>query len=92
VAHLERPLKADRHLAAVGLFFAGLERVGPPSASILSTFEPAVAMALAAILLGVAMTVPKVACGFFILAAVATAARSGVSGERFGKRKALAGP
>jgi drug/metabolite transporter (DMT)-like permease len=34
-------------VGAVGLFFAGLSRVGPSAASILSTFEPVVTVALA---------------------------------------------
>ena len=33
-------------------FFAGLERIGPTSASTISTFEPIVAVVLAAIVLG----------------------------------------
>ncbi len=57
-------------VAAIALFFAGLERVGPTSASILSTFEPAVAVALAALLLGEAVTPARIAGGVLVLAAV----------------------
>ena len=34
-------------VGAVGLFFAGLQRVGPTAASILSTLEPVVTVGLA---------------------------------------------
>lgn len=57
-------------VAAIALFFAGLERVGPTSASILSTFEPAVAVTLAALLLGEAVTPARIAGGVLVLAAV----------------------
>jgi len=39
-------------VAAVGLFFAGLERVGPTSASILATVEPLVTVLLACLVFG----------------------------------------
>jgi len=64
-------------VAAIALFFAGLERVGPTTASILSTLEPAVAVALAAILLGEALTLAKIAGGTLILGAVFVTARAG---------------
>jgi drug/metabolite transporter (DMT)-like permease len=73
-------------VVAIALFFAGLERVGPTSASILSTFEPAVAVALAALLLGEAVTVSQIAGGALILAAVAMTVRSDVHRERAGGR------
>jgi len=41
---------------AIVAFFAGLARVGPSTASILSTFEPVVTIALAAAVFGVALT------------------------------------
>jgi drug/metabolite transporter (DMT)-like permease len=73
-------------VAAIALFFAGLERVGPTSASILSTFEPAVAVTLAALLLGEAITPSKIAGGVLILAAVLVTARTARSGELSGRR------
>jgi len=69
-------------VAAIAMFFAGLERVGPTSASILSTLEPAVAVALAAILLGEALTPAKIAGGALILGAVLVTARAGAQEAR----------
>jgi drug/metabolite transporter (DMT)-like permease len=69
-------------VVAIALFFAGLERVGPTSASLLSTFEPAVAVALAALLLGEAVTLSRIAGGALILAAVLMTARSDARRER----------
>ncbi len=67
-------------VAPIAMFFAGLERVGPTSASILSTFEPAVAVALSALLLGEALTPAKVAGGALVLGAVLVTARAGARG------------
>ena len=39
-------------MAAVSLFFAGLKRVGPTTASILSTVEPVVTVVLAFLVFG----------------------------------------
>jgi len=69
-------------VAAIALFFAGLERVGPTSASILSTLEPAVAVVLAAALLGEAITPARVAGGVLILGAVLLTTRTGAREER----------
>lgn len=79
-------------VAAIALFFAGLERVGPTSASILSTFEPAVAVTLAALLLGEAITPAKIAGGALILAAVLLTARAAAVRERAGRRKSAVTP
>jgi drug/metabolite transporter (DMT)-like permease len=57
-------------------FFAGLKRIGPTSASTLSTFEPIVAVVLAAIVLGETISPIQVLGGALILAAVVVLARS----------------
>jgi drug/metabolite transporter (DMT)-like permease len=57
-------------------FFAGLKRIGPTSASTLSTFEPIVAVVLAAIVLGETISPIQVLGGALILAAVVLLARS----------------
>ncbi len=50
-------------------FFAGLARVGPGAAAILSTAEPVVTIALAAAVLGEALTPVQVAGAALVLAA-----------------------
>jgi drug/metabolite transporter (DMT)-like permease len=57
-------------VVAVSAFFAGLRRVGPSEAAILSTFEPPVTVALAVLVLGERLTVPQLAGGALVLAAV----------------------
>jgi drug/metabolite transporter (DMT)-like permease len=57
-------------------FFAGLKRIGPTSASTLSTFEPIVAVVLAAIVLGETISPFQILGGVLILAAVVLLARS----------------
>lgn len=57
-------------VAAITLFFAGLSRVGPTSASILSTFEPVVTVALAAGVLAEHLTPIQIAGGVLVLTAV----------------------
>ena len=57
-------------------FFAGLKRIGPTSASTLSTFEPIVAVVLAAIVLGETISPYQVFGGILILAAVVLLATS----------------
>jgi drug/metabolite transporter (DMT)-like permease len=64
-------------VVAIGTFFAGLERIGPTTASTISALEPAVAVALAALVLGERITVLKAAGAFLILAAVILIARAG---------------
>jgi len=56
---------------AVGAFVAGLARVGPARASILSTVEPVVTIALAALVLGEAISPVQLLGGALILAAFA---------------------
>jgi drug/metabolite transporter (DMT)-like permease len=63
-------------VAAISLFFAGLDRVGPTSASTLSTVEPVFTVALAAIVLGETIAPVQLAGGALILAAVVLLARA----------------
>jgi drug/metabolite transporter (DMT)-like permease len=57
-------------VAAVGLFFAGLKRVGPTAASILSTVEPVVTVALAFVVFGESLAGAQLAGGALVLCAV----------------------
>jgi drug/metabolite transporter (DMT)-like permease len=57
-------------VGAIGLFFAGLRRVGPTTASILSTLEPVVTVALASAAFGEALGAAQLAGGALVLAAV----------------------
>lgn len=56
-------------------FFAGLQRVGPTNTSILSTFEPAWTVLLAALVLGERLSIVQLLGGALILAAVLALAR-----------------
>jgi drug/metabolite transporter (DMT)-like permease len=56
-------------------FFAGLEKVGPVVASLLSTVEPLVAVLLGALLLGERLTLLQGVGGLLILTAVVLLAR-----------------
>ena len=56
--------------AAVVLFFAGLDRVGPSAASILSTFEPLVTVILAGLAFGDTLTPLQLCGGLLILGGV----------------------
>jgi drug/metabolite transporter (DMT)-like permease len=55
---------------AVGLFFAGLKRVGPTAASILSTLEPVVAVILAFLAFGETLSGVQLAGGALVIGAV----------------------
>jgi drug/metabolite transporter (DMT)-like permease len=57
-------------VAAVGLFFAGLRRVGPTTASILATVEPLVTVVLAFLVFGETLGATQLAGGALVLAAV----------------------
>jgi drug/metabolite transporter (DMT)-like permease len=57
-------------VGAITLFFAGLSRVGPTSASILSTFEPVVTVVLAAAVLAEHLAPIQIAGGALVLTAV----------------------
>ena len=62
-------------VAAVGLFFAGLARVGPTSASILSTAEPVTTVVLAFLVFGEALSAVQLAGGALVLGGVFVLAR-----------------
>jgi drug/metabolite transporter (DMT)-like permease len=61
---------------AIITFFAGLKRVGPTNASMLSTFEPVTTVVLAAIVFGEEIGFMRVVGGFLILMAVVLLAKS----------------
>jgi drug/metabolite transporter (DMT)-like permease len=57
-------------VGAILTFFAGLARVGPSGASILSTLEPVVTVALAAAAFGESLSAVQLAGGALVLSAV----------------------
>jgi drug/metabolite transporter (DMT)-like permease len=57
-------------VGAVSLFFAGLKRVGPTSASILSTVEPVVTVILAFLVFGELLGPLQLLGGAFVIVAV----------------------
>ncbi|HEX2413363.1 MAG TPA: DMT family transporter [Solirubrobacteraceae bacterium] len=57
-------------VAAIGLFFAGLRRVGPTTASILSTVEPVITVLLAFAVFGEALGAVQLLGGALVLSAV----------------------
>jgi drug/metabolite transporter (DMT)-like permease len=57
-------------VSAIVLFFAGLRRVGPSTAAILSTLEPPTTVLLAFLAFGEALTALQLAGGALVLAAV----------------------
>jgi drug/metabolite transporter (DMT)-like permease len=57
-------------VGAITLFFAGLRRTGPTSASILSTFEPVVTVALAYVVFRESLGTAQLAGGGLVLAGV----------------------
>lgn len=63
-------------------FFAGLQRIGPTTASTLSTFEPIVAVGLAAIVLGETITAVQALGGTLILTAVIILSRNEMRRDR----------
>ena len=65
-----RGLAVVSTVAAIGLFFAGLRLVGPTAASILSTLEPVVAVALAFAVFGESLGPAQLAGGALVLLAV----------------------
>ena len=71
-------------VAAVLCFFAGLRRVGPSSASILSTFEPVVTIALAFACFGDRLTPPQLCGGGLVVAAVVILQRAAHIAKRAG--------
>ena len=71
-------------------FFAGLTRIGPTTASTLSTFEPIVAVALATIVPGETITPVQVPGGVFILVAVVILSRNELRREKRAREQAAA--
>ena len=67
-------------VGAVSLFFAGLDRVGPTAASILSTIEPVVTVLLAFLVFGEVLGAVQLVGGALVLAAVV------VLNARWGRR------
>ena len=63
-------LAAVSTVGAIGLFFAGLRRVGPTTASILATAEPLVTVLLAFAVFGERLTPIQLTGGALVLAAV----------------------
>ena len=66
-------------VVAIGTFFAGVERVGPAEASTVSTIEPVVTIALAALVLNEQVSLVQVLGGVLIIGAVITLAWAGRS-------------
>jgi drug/metabolite transporter (DMT)-like permease len=66
-------------VAAIGLFLAGVRRVGPTTASILSTAEPVVTVLLAFAAFGDVLTALQLLGGALVLAAVLVLASTAVS-------------
>jgi drug/metabolite transporter (DMT)-like permease len=62
---------------AIVTFLAGLERVGPTTASILSAVEPAVTVIMAVLILGETLTPSRISGAMMILLAVIILARKG---------------
>ena len=83
-------------VGAILAFFAGLARVGPSAAAILSVFEPVVTVALAAAVFGESLALVQLAGGALVLAggggdAVAGAAGGRGCARRRRRRRATAG-
>ena len=67
-------------VAAILAFFAGLKRVGPAVASMVSTLEPVITVALAWLVLGESLTPLQLGGGILVLACAALLARARNSG------------
>lgn len=78
-------------VTAMLTFFAGLQRTGPSTAAILSTFEPVVTTALAALTLGESLTPVQLAGGALVLSSVAVLQTPGRPGPAPGGRRARPG-
>jgi drug/metabolite transporter (DMT)-like permease len=68
-------LAAISTVGAIGLFFAGLKRVGPTTASILATVEPLVTVLLAFLVFSESLTSIQLGGGALVLAAAAAMGR-----------------
>jgi drug/metabolite transporter (DMT)-like permease len=75
-------LAAVSTVTAISLFFAGLERVGPTMAAILSTVEPLVTVLLALIVLGERLGAIQLLGGALVLAAVVPATLTAAAAAR----------
>ena len=64
-------------VVAMVTFFAGLQRIGPAEASTVSTVEPVVTVALAALVLHESLSTAQLLGGILIVAAVVVLARAG---------------
>lgn len=64
-------------VVAVAAFFAGLPRLGPSDTAVVSTLEPAVSVALAAVVLGEGLGRAQLVGAALVLVAVASLARIG---------------
>jgi len=60
---------------AIVTFFAGLKKIDPANASMISTFEPVVTVSLAVMVLGESVSISKIMGGIMILVAVALLAK-----------------
>jgi drug/metabolite transporter (DMT)-like permease len=76
-------------VAAIVMFFAGLSRVGPTAASILSTVEPVVTVALASAVFAERLTGAQLAGGALVLTAVVVL-RTGRVPQRAAERAVVA--
>jgi drug/metabolite transporter (DMT)-like permease len=69
-------------IVAILAFMAGMERVGPANAALLSTLEPVVSVGLAAFLLREALNMNKILGGALIIIAVLVLARRSATPDR----------
>jgi drug/metabolite transporter (DMT)-like permease len=76
-------------VAAISLFFAGLRRVGPSTASILATVEPVVTVVLAFLVFGERLGAVQVVGGLFVLASVVVLQARPPARRRAADRSAL---
>ena len=79
-------------VAAVGLFFAGLRRVGPSTAAILSTLEPVVTVVLAFLVFGERLGPLQLAGGALVLGGVVVLNARLARRQRPGDRSAAPEP
>lgn len=66
---------------AILAFFAGMTRLGPTNAALLSTVEPIVSVLLGALILSEILTAPRILGGVLILGAVILLTRGAVRVE-----------